>query len=78
MKDGHGGVVMGSEISGNYRNVFIENCHMDSPNLHRAFRFKSNARRGGVVENVGSKSFRNITIEPAKKEPTRNSRTSWP
>ncbi len=59
MKDGHGGVVMGSEISGNCRNVFVENCHMDSPNLDRAFRFKSNARRGGIVENVFA---RNIEI----------------
>jgi unsaturated rhamnogalacturonyl hydrolase len=52
MKDGHGGVVIGSEISGGCRNVFIENCRMDSPNLDRALRFKSNARRGGVIENV--------------------------
>jgi unsaturated rhamnogalacturonyl hydrolase len=52
MKDGHGGVVMGSEISGNCRNVFVENCKMDSPNLDRALRFKDNARRGGVIENV--------------------------
>ncbi len=52
MKDGHGGVVMGSEISGDCRNVFVENCRMDSPNLDRAIRFKSNALRGGVVENV--------------------------
>jgi len=52
MKDGHGGVVIGSEISGDCRNVFIENCRMDSPNLDRALRFKSNARRGGVIENV--------------------------
>jgi polygalacturonase len=52
MKDGHGGVVMGSEVSGGVRNVFVERCRMDSPNLDRALRFKSNARRGGVVENV--------------------------
>ena len=52
MKDGHGGVVMGSEVSGDVRNVFVENCKMDSPNLDRALRFKSNARRGGIVENV--------------------------
>lgn len=52
MKDGHGGVVIGSEISGGCRNVFVENCRMDSPNLDRALRFKSNARRGGVIENV--------------------------
>lgn len=36
MKDGHGGVVLGSEISGSVRNVFIENCRINSPNLDRA------------------------------------------
>src|SRR5207302_355401 len=45
MKDGHGGVTIGSEISGSCRNVFIENCKMDSPELDRALRFKSNAQR---------------------------------
>ncbi|MBO0860775.1 MAG: glycoside hydrolase family 28 protein [Chloracidobacterium sp.] len=59
MKDGHGGVVMGSEISGGVRNVFVENCKMDSPNLDRALRFKSNAKRGGVIENV---FMRNVDI----------------
>jgi len=52
MKDGHGGVVLGSEISGDVRNVFIEKCRMNSVNLDRALRFKSNAQRGGVLENV--------------------------
>jgi unsaturated rhamnogalacturonyl hydrolase len=52
MMDGHGGVVIGSEISGGCRNVFVEDCEMDSPNLDRALRFKSNAVRGGVMENV--------------------------
>ena len=52
MLDGHGGVVIGSEISGGCRNVFVENCRMDSPQLDRALRLKSNARRGGVIENV--------------------------
>jgi len=59
MKDGHGGVVIGSEISGDCRNVFIENCTMDSPNLERALRFKSNAQRGGVCENI---FMRNVEI----------------
>jgi unsaturated rhamnogalacturonyl hydrolase len=59
MKDGHGGVVIGSEVSGHCRNVFVENCHMDSPNLDRALRFKDNARRGGVIENV---FMRNVEI----------------
>jgi len=59
MKDGHGGVVIGSEISGNVRNVFVEDCKMDSPNLDRALRFKSNAKRGGVLENV---FMRNVEV----------------
>jgi polygalacturonase len=36
MKDGHGGVVIGSEISGGCRSVFAEDYRMDSPNLERA------------------------------------------
>jgi polygalacturonase len=52
MKDGHGGVTMGSEISGGVRNVFVSDCAMDSPHLDRAIRFKSNAVRGGVMENI--------------------------
>ena len=31
MKDGHGGVTMGSECSGDIRNVFAQDCQMDSP-----------------------------------------------
>jgi len=52
MKDGHGGITIGSEISGGVRNVFAERCTMDSPNLERALRFKNNAARGGVIEHV--------------------------
>ncbi|MEO8385397.1 MAG: glycoside hydrolase family 28 protein [Betaproteobacteria bacterium] len=59
MKDGHGGVVLGSECSGHIRNVFIENCSMDSPELDRALRFKNNAVRGGILENV---FMRNVKI----------------
>lgn len=59
MKDGHGGVVLGSECSGGIRNVFVENCVMDSPDLDRALRFKNNAVRGGVLENV---YMRNVKI----------------
>jgi unsaturated rhamnogalacturonyl hydrolase len=58
MKDGHGGVVLGSECSGSIRNVFVENCTMDSPHLDRALRFKSNARRGGRLENVFMRDVR--------------------
>jgi unsaturated rhamnogalacturonyl hydrolase len=59
MKDGHGGVVLGSENSGGIRNVFAEDCRMDSPNLQRALRLKTNALRGGALENV---FFRNIEV----------------
>jgi len=52
MKDGHGGVTIGSEVSGGVRNVFAEKCRMDSPNLDRALRFKNNAMRGGLIERV--------------------------
>ncbi len=52
MRNGHGGVVIGSEVSGSVRNVYTEDCVMDSPNLERALRIKTNAVRGGVIENV--------------------------
>jgi unsaturated rhamnogalacturonyl hydrolase len=59
MQDGHGGVVLGSENSGGIRNVFAENCKMDSPRLERGLRLKTNAGRGGYLENV---YFRNVQI----------------
>jgi polygalacturonase len=59
MKDGHGGVALGSEGSGGIRNVFIDHCRMDSPNLQRALRLKTNTFRGGSYENV---YFTNTTV----------------
>ncbi len=59
MKDGHGGVVIGSEVSGGARYIFAENCNMDSPNLDRALRVKTNKVRGGTIEQL---YFRNITV----------------
>jgi polygalacturonase len=59
MADGHGGVVIGSEISGGARNVFAERCRMDSPQLDRALRIKTNAMRGGIVEDV---YMRDVTV----------------
>jgi len=59
MKDGHGGVVIGSEISGGARNVFAERCRMDSPRLDRALRIKTNSVRGGVIEGV---YMRDVTV----------------
>ncbi len=59
MRNGHGGVVIGSEISGGCRNVFVEDCLMNSPQLERAIRIKTNSLRGGIVENI---FVRNLTI----------------
>ena len=59
MKDGHGGVTIGSEISGGARNIFAERCMMDSPNLDIALRIKTNSVRGGVVERI---FMRDVTI----------------
>ncbi len=65
MKDGHGGVVIGSEVSGGCRNVFAENCKMDSPNLDRMLRIKSNTLRGGFVENIFVRNIEVGTVDNA-------------
>ncbi len=59
MREGHGGVVVGSQISGGARWVFAENCRMDSPDLWYAIRFKNNALRGGLLENF---YYRDINV----------------
>ncbi len=56
-KDGHGAVTIGSEVSGGARNVFAEHCTAESPVLYSALRIKSNAQRGGVVEDVYLRDF---------------------
>ena len=63
MRDGHGGVTIGSEISGSCSNVFVENCTMSSTNLNCVLRLKSNATRGGVLQNI---FMRNVTIGQVK------------
>ncbi|HRB13583.1 MAG TPA: glycoside hydrolase family 28 protein, partial [Vicinamibacteria bacterium] len=52
MRAGHGGVTVGSEVSGSVRDVFAEKLIMSSPDLERGIRLKTNAVRGGVIENV--------------------------
>jgi polygalacturonase len=59
MKEGHGGIAVGSQISGGVHNVFAERCHMDSPNLNAAIRFKNNAMRGGFLEDF---YYRDIAV----------------
>lgn len=64
MIDGHGGVVIGSEISAGVQHVYVENCQMDSPNLDRAIRIKTNSKRGGTVEHV---YVRNLEVGQVKE-----------
>lgn len=64
MIDGHGGVVIGSEMSAGVKNVFVYNCFMDSPLLDRAIRLKTNTRRGGTVDGFYVK---NLTVGQVKE-----------
>ncbi len=62
-KRGHGGLVIGSEMSGSVRNVFMEDCEFEGTD--RAIRIKSRADRGGVVENVYA---RNLKVKNMQRE----------
>jgi polygalacturonase len=53
---GHGGLVIGSEMSGDVRNVYMHDCEFDGTD--RAVRIKSRRGRGGVVENVWVENVR--------------------
>jgi polygalacturonase len=50
MAHGHGGVVVGSETSGDVRNVVISNCVFTG--TERGIRIKTRRGRGGVIEDV--------------------------
>lgn len=60
MRDGHGGVSLGSEASGGIRNVYIRDCRMGGSDLLRALRLKSNSWRGGYIENI---LFRDVEVD---------------
>ncbi|MFI1745644.1 glycoside hydrolase family 28 protein [Thalassobellus sediminis] len=50
MLDGHGGVVIGSEMSGGIKKIVISNCVFDGTD--RGIRIKAARGRGGVVEDI--------------------------
>lgn len=60
---GHGGVSMGSEMSGGIRNITIQDCVMEADNW-APIRFKCQPSRGGVVENI---TYRNIQLKDTRK-----------
>jgi polygalacturonase len=47
---GHGGVTVGSEMSGGVKNVYVSGCTFIGTDV--GIRFKSNRGRGGIVENI--------------------------
>ncbi|OCA89411.1 glycoside hydrolase family 28 protein [Pradoshia sp. D12] len=50
MIHGHGGIVLGSEMSGDIRNVTVSNCVFEGTD--RGIRLKSRRGRGGVIEDI--------------------------
>jgi polygalacturonase len=52
---GHGAFVIGSEMSGGARNIFIENCTFMGTD--KGLRFKSVRGRGGLVENIYARNI---------------------
>lgn len=58
MLHGHGGVVIGSEMSGGVKNINISNCIFQDTD--RGLRIKTRRGRGGIVENI---HFHNIIME---------------
>jgi polygalacturonase len=60
---GHGGITMGSENSGGIRNIFAEDCRLNSPDLDMALRFKTDPTRGGYIEDI---YIRRCTVQTAR------------
>lgn len=46
----HGGLTVGSEMSGGVRNIHVSNCNFDGTDI--GLRFKTARGRGGIVENI--------------------------
>ncbi|MGB4576225.1 MAG: glycoside hydrolase family 28 protein [Paludibacter sp.] len=61
---GHGGFVVGSEMSGNVRNIKVSHCSFLGTDV--GLRFKSTRGRGGVVENI---YIENITMTNIPTDP---------
>jgi exo-poly-alpha-galacturonosidase len=60
---GHGGVSMGSEMSGGIHDVEIRDCVMEADNW-APIRFKSQPSRGGVVENI---TYRDLVLKDTRQ-----------
>jgi polygalacturonase len=58
MVHGHGGIVIGSEMSGIIRNVTVSNCVFQDTD--RGIRMKTRRKRGGAMEKL---TFNNIIMD---------------
>lgn len=63
MLSGHGGVVIGSEMSGDVKKIVISNCVFDGTD--RGIRIKTARGRGGVVEDI---QVSNIVMKNIKQQ----------
>lgn len=57
---GHGGFVVGSEMSGGVKNIYVSDCTFLGTDV--GLRFKSTRGRGGVVENIYINNINMIDI----------------
>lgn len=57
---GHGGVVIGSEMSGGVKNVFVDDCEFVGTD--RGLRIKSMRGRGGVIEDIYYQNVRHVDL----------------
>ncbi len=62
---GHGGVTVGSEMSGGVREVYARNLRLSSPDLDTALRFKTNSVRGGFIHDVHARDLTVGTVGQA-------------
>jgi len=60
---GHGGFVVGSEMSGGVKNILVKSCQFLGTDV--GLRFKSTRGRGGIVENI---FIRNISMTDIKTD----------
>ena len=58
---GHGGFVVGSEMSGGVKNILVQNCQFLGTDV--GLRFKSCRGRGGVVNNIFIKNISMFDIQ---------------
>ncbi|MFF0342367.1 glycoside hydrolase family 28 protein [Kribbella sp. NPDC004875] len=49
---GHGALTIGSEASGDVRDVHARDLHITGPAVDHAFRIKTNSQRGGRIEHI--------------------------